>query len=75
MFGGLAGAQAASFTPQGGGQILSHLLPLSLLQVVFGGVLEMGLHLCEKEVGLNIGAKDSGLILKSSLSSKVVFVS
>lgn len=50
VFGGLAGALAAGFTTQGGGQILPHLLPLSLLDVVLGGILQVGLHLREQDV-------------------------
>lgn len=45
MLGGLTGTLAAGFTTQGGGQILPHLLPLSLLDVVLGGILQVGLHL------------------------------
>lgn len=30
---------------QSGGEVLLHLLPLSLLDVVLGGVLQVGLHL------------------------------
>lgn len=41
VFGGLAGTLAAGFTTQGGGQILPHLLPLSLLDMVFGGILQV----------------------------------
>ena len=42
---GLAGALAAGFPTQGGGQILPHLLPLRLLDVVLRGILQVGLHL------------------------------
>lgn len=45
MVGGLAGALVARFTTQSGGQILPDLLPLSLLEVVLGWILQMGLHL------------------------------
>lgn len=48
VLGGLAGALAACFTTQGGGQILPDLLPLGLLDVVFGGILQVGLHLREQ---------------------------
>lgn len=51
---GLAGALQASclaarLTPKGCGQVLPHLLPLGLLDVVLGGVLQVSLHL--EEVG------------------------
>lgn len=61
VLGGLAGALAASFTTQGGGQILPHLLPLSLLDVVFGGTFQVGLHLSDKDV--NITPHAFGFIL------------
>jgi len=40
VLGGLAGALAAGFATQGGGQVLPRLL-----DVVLGGVLQVGLHL------------------------------
>lgn len=49
VLGGLAGALAACFTTQRGGQIRPHLLPLSLLDVVLGGILQVGLHLQEQD--------------------------
>lgn len=50
VLGGLAGALAAGFTTQGGGQVLPHLLPLSLLDVVLGGILQVGLHLHGQDI-------------------------
>lgn len=49
VLGRLAGALAAGFAPQAGGQILPDLLPLSLLDVVLVGVLQVGLHLREHD--------------------------
>lgn len=59
MLGGLTGALAAAFTTQGGGEILPHLLPLGLLDVVLGGILQVGLHLYEQDGNIttwNFGA-------------------
>lgn len=53
----LAGALAASFTTQRGGQVLPHLLPLILLDVVLGGILQVGLHLREQDVNITIQPK------------------
>lgn len=66
VLGGLAGALAASFSTQGGGQILPHLLPLSLLDVVLGGILQVGLHLRDHDI--NITTWESGFILLSSVA-------
>ena len=63
----------------GGGQILTHLLPLSLLDVVPGRVLQVSLHLwdTQQEVfqsGLprctvgNVGPSDSGLKIRDLTS-------
>lgn len=54
VFGWLAGALAAGFASQGGRQILSHLLPLVLLDVVLAGIFHMGLHLREQKTGHNV---------------------
>lgn len=50
MLRGLAGALAPGFNTKGGGQILPHLLPLSLLDVVLGGTFQVGLHLDKQDV-------------------------
>lgn len=50
MLGGLAGALAGTFTSQGGGQVLPDVLPLSLLDVVLGGIFQVRLHLQEQNI-------------------------
>lgn len=52
MLRGLAGALAGSFTPQGGGQVLPDVLPLSLLDVVLGRSFQVRLHLQEQNFSI-----------------------
>lgn len=54
VLGGLAGALAAGFTTQCAGQVLPHLLPLILLDVVLGWTLQVGLHLCEQDINITL---------------------
>lgn len=67
VLGGLAGALAAGFTTQGGGQILPHLLPLSLLDVVLGGILQVGLHLHEQDANITTWEFGIHSLIKSSI--------
>lgn len=54
MIGVLVGALVVGWSGQSGGQILSRLLPVGLLEVVFGRTFKMGRDLHEREVSLNI---------------------
>lgn len=60
MLGGLAGALARSFTPQGGGQVLPDVLPLSLLDVVLGWSFQVRLHLQEQSFSITSLLETSG---------------
>lgn len=65
-----------------GGQILAHLLPLGLLDVVPGGVLQVGLHLRRDTVCSvwrsccivgNVGSSDCGLKVRNIFNLVMLF--